>query len=114
LELVAAAGVDKRALGQRRTVAGIARAYREAHAVSITGLDGMARETLTSAGAGVAIPLSRPGEPPCGVLAVFSNRRGTYGPEQIQTLTSYGSFLAALLRASPAATGLSEAATART
>ncbi|MEK6208526.1 MAG: response regulator [Chloroflexota bacterium] len=114
LELVAAAGVDKKALGQRRTAAGIARAFREAHAVSITGLDGMAMETSTNPGAGVAIPLSRPGEPPCGVLAVFAARRGTYGPEQIQTLTSYGSFLAALLRASPAATGLSEAAAAQT
>jgi DNA-binding NarL/FixJ family response regulator len=113
LELVAAAGVDQRAVGRRKTTGGIAKAFREAHAVSMTALDGMAIEPLANAGTGVAVPLSRPGEPPCGVLAVFSNRRGNYGPEQIQTITSYGSFLAALLRASPAATGISEASAVR-
>jgi DNA-binding NarL/FixJ family response regulator len=112
LELVAAAGVGKSALGQRRTTGGIAKAFREAHAVSITALDGMGMEPLTNAGTGVAVPLSRPSEPPCGVLAVFANRRGTYGPEQIQTITSYGSFLAALLRASPAATAIGEVSSA--
>jgi DNA-binding NarL/FixJ family response regulator len=114
LELVAAAGVDQRAVGQRKTTGGIAKAFREAHAVSMTALDGSAMEPLANAGTGVAVPLNRPGESPCGVLAVFSSRRGTYGPEQIQTITSYGSFLAALLRASPAATAITEASAVRT
>jgi len=52
--------------------------------------------------------LSRPGEPPCGVLAVFANRAVVYGPQQIHSVMGYGSFLAALLRASPAATAVSE------
>jgi hypothetical protein len=42
------------------------------------------------------------------VLAVFANRPVVYGPEQIQSVTSYGSFLAALLRVSPAATAVGE------
>jgi len=113
LELVAAAGVDKSVLGQRRTAGAIARAFREARATPLTSLDAMAMEDLGDARAGVAVPLTRPGEPPCGVLAVFANRPVVYGPEQIQSVTGYGSFLAALLRASPAATALSEGLPAR-
>jgi len=113
LELVAAAGVDKSVLGQRRTAGAIAKAFREAQATPLTALDAMAMEDLGNARAGVAVPLSRPGEPPCGVLAVFANRPVVYGPEQIQSVTGYGSFLAALLRASPAATAVSEGLPAR-
>ena len=113
LELVAAAGVDKSVLGQRRTAGAIAKAFREAQATPLTALDGMAMEDLGNARAGVAVPLCRPGESPCGVLAVFANRPVVYGPEQIQSVTSYGSFLAALLRASPAATTVSEGLPAR-
>jgi DNA-binding NarL/FixJ family response regulator len=113
LELVAAAGVDKSVLGQRRTAGAIAKAFREAQATPLTSLDAMAMEDLGNARAGVAVPLSRPGEPPCGVLAVFANRPVVYGPKQIQSVTGYGSFLAALLRASPAATAVSEGLPAR-
>jgi len=113
LELVAAAGVDKSVLGQRRTAGAIATAFRDAEATPLTAVDAMAMEDLGNARAGVAVPLSRPGEPPCGVLAVFANRPVVYGPEQIQTVTGYGSFLAALLRASPAATAVSEGLPAR-
>jgi DNA-binding NarL/FixJ family response regulator len=113
LELVAAAGVDKSVLGQRRTAGAIAKAFREAQATPLTTLDALAMEDLGNARAGVAVPLSRPGEPPCGVLAVFANRPVVYGPEQIQSVTGYGSFLAALLRASPAATAVSEGLPAR-
>jgi DNA-binding NarL/FixJ family response regulator len=113
LELVAAAGVDKSVLGQRRTAGAIAKAFREGQTTPLTALDAMAMEHLGNARAGVAVPLSRPGEPPCGVLAVFSNRPVVYGPEQIQSVTSYGSFLAALLRASPAATAVGEGLPAR-
>jgi len=113
LELVAAAGVDKSVLGQRRTAGAIANAFRFAQVTPLTALDGIAMEDLGHARAGVAAPLSRPGELPCGVLAVFSNRVGVYGPEEIQSATSYGSFLAALLRASPAATAVSEGLPAR-
>jgi CheY-like chemotaxis protein len=113
LELVAAAGVDKKLLGRRRTTGAIAKAFREAEPTPLTALDGLTMEALGNVRAGVAVPLSRPGEPPCGVLAVVANRRATYGPDQIQTVTSYGSFLAALLRASPAATAVSEGSTAR-
>jgi CheY-like chemotaxis protein len=113
LELVAAAGVDKSVLGQRRTAGAIAKAFREAQATPLTALDAMAMEDLGNARAGVAVPLSRPDEPPCGVLAVFANRPVLYGPEQIQSITSYGSFLAALLRASPAATAVGEGLPAR-
>jgi DNA-binding NarL/FixJ family response regulator len=108
LELVAAAGVEKSVLGQRRTAGAIAKAFREALPTPLTSLDAMAMEDLGNARAGVAVPLTRPGEPPCGVLAVFANRPVVYGPEQIQSVTGYGSFLAALLRASPAATAVSE------
>jgi DNA-binding NarL/FixJ family response regulator len=113
LELVAAAGVDKSVLGQRRTAGAIAKAFREARATPLTSLDAMAMEDLGNARAGIAVPLTRPGEPPCGVLAVFANRAVVYGPEQIQSVAGYGSFLAALLRASPAATALSEGLPAR-
>src|SRR6266850_8098981 len=71
LELVAAAGVDKSVLGQRRTAGAIATAFRDAEATPLTAVDAMAMEDLGNARAGVAVPLSRPGEPPCGVLAVF-------------------------------------------
>jgi CheY-like chemotaxis protein len=113
LELVAAAGVDKSVLGQRRTAGAIAKAFRDAHATPLTALDGMAMVDLGNARAGVAVPLNRPGELPCGVLAVFANRPVVYGPEQIQSIASYGSFLAALLRASPAATAVGEGIPAR-
>jgi CheY-like chemotaxis protein len=113
LELVGAAGVDKSVLGQRRTAGSIAKAFRDAQATQLTALDGMAMEDLGSARAGVAVPLSRSGEPPSGVLAVFANRPVVYGPEQIQSVASYGSFLAALLRASPAATAVGEGLPAR-
>jgi CheY-like chemotaxis protein len=113
LELVGAAGVDKSVLGQRRTAGSIAKAFRDAQPTQLTALDGMAMEDLGSARAGVAVPLSRSGEPPSGVLAVFANRPVVYGPEQIQSVTSYGSFLAALLRASPAATAVGEGLPAR-
>lgn len=108
LELVAAAGVDQSVLGQRRTAGAIAKAFREAQPTTLSALDGMAMEDLGNARAGVAVPLSRPGESPCGVLAVFANRTLTYGPDEIQSATGYGSFLAALLRASPAATAIGE------
>ena len=113
LELVAVAGVDKKFLGQRRSTGAIAKAFRENQTTTVTALDEMATEVLGSAHAGVAVPLSRPGEPPSGVLVVFANRRGSYKPEQIQTVMSYASFLAALLRASPAAIAVSEGSTAR-
>jgi DNA-binding NarL/FixJ family response regulator len=113
LELVGAAGVDKSVLGQRRTAGSIAKAFREAQPTQLTALDGMAMEDLGSARAGVAVPLSRSGEPPSGVLAVFANHPVVYGAEQIQSVTSYGSFLAALLRASPAATAVGEGLPAR-
>lgn len=113
LELVAAAGVDKSVLGQRRTAGAIANAFRDAQTTALTALDAMSMEDLGTARAGVAVPLNRPGEPPCGVLAVFANRVGLYGPEEIQSVTSYGSFLAALLRASPAATAVGEGLPAR-
>jgi CheY-like chemotaxis protein len=108
LELVAAAGVDKKVLGQRRSTGAVAKAFRENQPAPLPSVDDLAIEVLGSAHAGVAVPLTRPGEPPSGVLVVFANRRGTYGPDQIQTVTSYGSFLAALLRASPAATAVGE------
>ena len=113
LELVGAAGVDKSVLGQRRTAGSIAKAFRDAQPTQLTALDGMAMEDLGSARAGVAVPLSRSGEPPSGVLAVFANHPVVYGPEQIQSVASYGSFLAALLRASPAATAVGEGLPAR-
>ena len=113
LELVAAAGVDQSVLGQRRTAGAIASAFRSARVTSLSALDGIAMADLGHARAGVAVPLSRPDEPPCGVLAVFSTRVRVYGPEEIQSATSYGSFLAALLRASPAATAVSEGLPAR-
>ena len=113
LELVAAAGVDKSVLGQRRTAGAIAKAFRDAQATPLSALDGVAMEDLGAARTGVAVPLNRPGELPCGVLAVFANRPVVYGPEQIQSITSYGSFLAALLRASPAASAVSEGIPAR-
>jgi DNA-binding NarL/FixJ family response regulator len=113
LELVGAAGIDKSVLGQRRTAGAIAKAFREAQATPLTALDATAMEDLGNARAGVAVPLSRPGEAPCGVLAVFANRPVVYGPEQIQSVMGYGSFLAALLRASPAATAVSEGLPAR-
>jgi len=108
LELVAAAGVDKKALGQRRTAGAIAKAFREVQPTALTAPDGTAIEALANARAGVAVPLSRPGEPPRGVLAIFANRPGPYEPEQVQTVTSYASFLAALLGAPPAATAVGE------
>jgi DNA-binding NarL/FixJ family response regulator len=113
LELVAAAGVDQSVLGQRRTAGAIATAFRSAQVTALSALDGMAMEDLGDARAGIAVPLSRPGEAPCGVLAVFANRPVVYGPDQIQSVTGYGSFLAALLRASPAATAVSEGLPAR-
>jgi DNA-binding NarL/FixJ family response regulator len=113
LALVAAAGVNKSVLGQRRTAGAIARAFREAETTPLTAVDGVAMEDLGNARTGVAVPLSRPGEPPCGVLAVFANRPVVYGPEQIQNVTSYGAFLAALLRVSPAATAFGEGLPAR-
>ena len=113
LELVAAAGLDQSVLGQRRTAGAIAKAFRFAQVTPLSALDGIAMEDLGHARSGIAVPLSRPSEPPCGVLAVFSNRVRVYGPEEIQSATSYGSFLAALLRASPAATAVSEGLPAR-
>jgi DNA-binding NarL/FixJ family response regulator len=113
LELVAAAGIGKTVVGQRRTAGAIANAFRFAQVTPLSALDGIAMEDLGNPRAGVAVPLSRPGEPPCGVLAVFANRVRAYGPEEIQSVTSYGSFLAALLRASPAATPVSEGLPAR-
>jgi DNA-binding NarL/FixJ family response regulator len=113
LELVAAAGVDKSVLGQRRPDGAIANSFRDAQVTPLTAHDGMAMEDLANARSGVAVPLSRPGEPPCGVLAVFDNRTVAYGPDQIQSVMSYGSFLAALLRVSPAATAVDEGLPAR-
>jgi DNA-binding NarL/FixJ family response regulator len=113
LELVAAAGVDKSVLGQRRTNGAIANAFRDTQVMRLTAHDAMAMEDLANARSGVAVPLSRPGEPPCGVLAVFDNRTVAYGPDQIQSVMSYGSFLAALLRVSPAATAVGEGLPAR-
>jgi DNA-binding NarL/FixJ family response regulator len=113
LELVAAAGVDKSVLGQRRTAGAITKAFEEAQATPLTSIDGLAMEDLGSARTGLAVPLTRPGETPCGVLAVFANRAVVYGPEQIESVTSYGSFLAALLRASPAASAVGEGVAAR-
>jgi CheY-like chemotaxis protein len=104
LELVAAVGVDKKHIGRRETSGPIARAFGEGRITRIAGLDG----AVASARSGVAVPLSRSGEPPSGVIAVFARSHGSYGPEQLQTLTSYGSFLAALLAASPAAVAVSE------
>jgi hypothetical protein len=108
LELVATARVAKMNLGQRETSGAIAKAFRGAQATLLTDLDRAAMASLGNMRDGVAVPLRRPGEPPCGVLAVFADRRGTYGPEQIQTLTGYASFLAALLSTSPAASAVSE------
>ena len=104
LELVAAAGVDKKRVGRREMTGPIARAFRDARIMHVAD----PAEPTASARSGVAVPLSRSGDPPSGVLVVLASRRGNYGPEQIQTLTSYGSFLAALLAAPPAAVPVSE------
>jgi len=113
LELVGAAGVDKKVLGRRRTTGAIAKAFRENQAMPLNAVDEIAIEVLGSARAGLAVPLSRHGEPPSGVLVVLANHRAKYDPDQVQTMTSYGSFLAALLSASPAATAVSEGSAAR-
>ena len=113
LELVGAAGVDQTVLGQRRTSGAIADAFRLGEVRTLGARDAVAMEDLRNARAGIAVPLSRPGESPCGVLAVFAYQPRTYGPTEIQGVTSYGSFLAALLRASPAATAVIEGPAAR-
>jgi DNA-binding NarL/FixJ family response regulator len=46
LALVAAAGVNKSVLGQRRTAGAIARAFREAETTPLTAVDGVAMEDL--------------------------------------------------------------------
>ncbi len=113
LELVGAAGVDKKVLGRRRTTGAIAKAFRENQVMPLNAVDEIAIEVLGSTRAGLAVPLSRHGEPPSGVLVVLANRRAKYGPDQVQAVTGYGSFLAALLSASPAATAVSEGSAAR-
>lgn len=108
LELVAAAGADKKLLGRRESTGPIARAFREARITTLTDVDAARVAAIETVRSGVAVPLSRTGEAPSGIIAVVAGRPGTYGPEQIQTLATYGSFVAALLSSSPAAVAVSE------
>jgi DNA-binding NarL/FixJ family response regulator len=103
LEIVAAAGAHRSAVGTRTAGGVAARLHADGAALVVDDLDDPTIDSaVPGARSGALVPLGRPGDPSMGVLAVVSTRRQVFDADHLQALATYGAFLGSLLTTSPA------------
>jgi CheY-like chemotaxis protein len=100
LELVAATGVARTAVGQRETSGELVRAQSQRHASISWDLEnGAVIRAIPDAKGAIVVPIPGIAEAVAGVLVLVTTRRREYGEPHIQVLSSYATFIGAALNA---------------
>ena len=100
LELVAATGAARTAVGQRETSGELVRAQSQRHAsISWDLANGAVIRAIPDAKGAIVLPIPGLAEAVAGVLVLVSTRRREYGEPHIQVLSSYATFIGAALNA---------------
>ena len=100
LELVAATGSARTAVGQREMTGELIRAQTQRHAsISWDVANGPIGRAVQDAKGAIIVPIPGLAEAVAGILVVATTRRRTYGEPHVQVLTSYATFIGAALNA---------------
>jgi DNA-binding NarL/FixJ family response regulator len=98
LELVAATGDARTAVGQREMAGELVRAKTQRHAsISWDVATGPIGRAVPDAKGAIIVPIPGIAEAVAGVLVVATARRRAYGEPHVQVLTSYATFIGAAL-----------------
>ena len=100
LELVAATGTARTAVGQREMSGELVRAQQQRHAsISWDVAGGAVGAAVPGAKGAIIVPIPGIAEAVAGVLVVATARRRAYGEPHLQVLSSYATFIGAALNA---------------
>jgi hypothetical protein len=100
LELVAATGTARTAVGQREMAGELVRAQKQRHAsISWDVANGAVGRAVPDAKGAIIVPIPGIAEAVAGVLVVATARRRVYGEPHVQVLSSYATFIGAALNA---------------
>jgi DNA-binding NarL/FixJ family response regulator len=100
LELVAATGAARTAVGQRETSGELVRAQSQRHtSISWDLANGAVIRAMPDAKGAIVVPIPGLAEAVAGVLVLVSTRRREYGEPHVQVLSSYATFIGAALNA---------------
>ena len=100
LELVAATGAARTAVGQRETSGELVRAQSQRHAsISWDVANGAVTRAIPDAKGAIVVPIPGIAEAVAGVLVLATTRRREYGEPHVQVLSSYATFIGAALNA---------------
>ena len=100
LELVAATGAARTAVGQRETSGELVRAQMQRHtSVSWDLTNGAVIRAIPEAKGAIVVPIPGIAEAVAGVLVLVTTRRREYGEPHLQVLSSYATFIGAALNA---------------
>ena len=100
LELVAATGAARTAVGQREMAGELLRAQKQRHAsISWDVASGAVGRAVPDAKGAIIVPIPGIAEAVAGVLVVVTSRRRVYGEPHVQVLSSYATFIGAALNA---------------
>lgn len=98
LELVAATGVARTAVGQRETKGELVRAQTQRHAsISWDVAHGAVEDAIPDAKGAIIVPIPGVSDAAAGVLVLVTARRRAYGEPHVQVLSSYATFIGAAL-----------------
>lgn len=100
LELVAATGAARTAVGQREISGELVRARTQRHAsISWDVASGAVGRAVPDAKGAIIVPIPGIAEAVSGILVVATARRRAYGEPHVQVLSSYATFIGAALNA---------------
>lgn len=100
LELVAATGAARTAVGQREMAGELVRAQTQRHAsISWDVTSGGVGRAVPDAKGAIIVPIPGIAEAVAGILVVATARRRAYGKPHVQVLSSYATFIGAALNA---------------
>jgi two-component system nitrate/nitrite response regulator NarL len=100
LELVAATGTARTAVGQREMAGELVRAQKQRHAsISWDVASGAVGRAVPDAKGAIIVPIPGIAEAVAGVLVVATGKRRVYGEPHVQVLSSYATFIGAALNA---------------
>jgi len=100
LELVAATGAARTAVGRREMTGELVRAQTQRHAsISWDVASGAVGHAVPDAKGAIIVPIPGIAEAVAGILVVATAKRRTYGEPHVQVLSSYATFIGAALNA---------------